>query len=332
MQLPILSAAPDKAMALYATGFNAWNQLDFESSPTDREPDDLFTFAKALTDKTIGYIVPKINFTAGKYYALQQNNTWFFAGSHPGKPLYREANTCLFDSPNAESGDGKVLNGQGSSIVQYTSLAAWKANKCTETWPCESPVRQIAAYDTGFVILLENGTVLSCGDTRFRDCLGREVDESSPAHVPNAVEDLNDLGESIKKVSAGGYTIGALTESGGMYLWGMKPPGSQSRHAAFTDLGPIPSYVEVDGDKDVQDFAIGESHAIALTTDGCIYVIGDNTNGQIGLGESVKESALWSKIDFILPPGEEVVAVEAGPRASFIITAKMQSKQCQSSE
>lgn len=55
-------------MALYATGFNAWNQLNFESSPTDREPDDLFAFAKALTDKTIGYIVPKINFTAGKYY------------------------------------------------------------------------------------------------------------------------------------------------------------------------------------------------------------------------------------------------------------------------
>ncbi|QPC71780.1 hypothetical protein HYE68_002532 [Fusarium pseudograminearum] len=316
MQLPIHSPTPDKAMTLYATGFNAWNQLNFESSPTDQEPDDLFTFTNALTEKTI----------------LQQNNTWVFAGSHPGKLLYREANTCLFNTPNAESGDGKVLNGQSSSIVQYTSLAAWKANKCTETWPCESLVRQIAAYDTGFVILLENGTVLSCGDPRFRDCLGREVDESSPAHVPNAVEDLNDLGESIKKVSAGGYTVGALTESGGMYLWGMKPPGSQSRHAAFTDLGPVPSYVEVDGDKDVQDFAVGESHAIALTTDGCIYVIGDNTNGQIGLGKSVKESALWSKIDFILPPGEEVVAVEAGPRASFVITAKMQSKQCQSSE
>jgi regulator of chromosome condensation len=83
--------------------------------------------------------------------------------------------------------------------------------------------------------------------------------------------------------------------------------------------------VEVDGDKDVQDFAIGESHAIALTTDGCIYVIGDNINGQVGLGKSAKESALWSKINFILSPGEEVVAVEAGPRASFIVTAKTQS-------
>jgi alpha-tubulin suppressor-like RCC1 family protein len=254
----------------------------------------------------------------------------------------------LFDLPSAESGDGKVLTVQNldsehptQAIVQYPSLAAWRANKHTETWPCKSPVRQIAAYDTGFVILLEDGTVLSCGDLRFPDCLGREVDESwyvlkatqtnpiltflSPAHMPCPVEDLNDLGESIKKVSAGGYTLGALTESGGLYLWGMKPPGSQSRHTAFTDLGPIPSYVEVDGEKDVQDFAIGEAHAIALTTDGCVYAIGDNTNGQIGLGESEKESALWSKIDFILPPDEEVVAIEAGPRASFIVAAKTES-------
>ena len=280
---------------------------------------------------------------------MQRNDTWALAGSCPSKLPYREADSkCLFDLPNAESGDGKVLTVQNldsehptQAIVQYPSLAAWRANKHTEKWSCKSPVRQIAAYDTGFLILLEDGTVLSCGDLRFSDCLGREVDKSwymlqvaqtnpiliflSPAHVPYPIEDLSDLGESIKKVSAGGYTLGALTDSGGLYLWGMKPPGSQSRHTAFTDLGPIPSYVEVDGEKDVQDFAIGEAHAVALTTDGCVYVIGDNTNGQIGLGKPVKQSALWSKIDFILPPGEEVVAIEAGPRASFIVTAKTES-------
>jgi hypothetical protein len=116
---------------------------------------------------------------------VRRNNTWSFAGSYPSKLLYREANnTCLFDSPSAESGDGKVVTVQDldsehptQAIVQYPSLAAWKANKGPEIWPCKSLVRQIAAYDTGFVILLENGTVLSCGDPRFRDCLGREVDE-----------------------------------------------------------------------------------------------------------------------------------------------------------
>jgi regulator of chromosome condensation len=68
MQLPLLSSPSDEAMSLYATGFNAWNQLNFESSPSDQEPDDLFTFTKVLTDKTIGNIIPKISYTAGKYY------------------------------------------------------------------------------------------------------------------------------------------------------------------------------------------------------------------------------------------------------------------------
>ncbi|KAJ4013528.1 hypothetical protein NW752_007829 [Fusarium irregulare] len=328
MEIPVRSSSGDETMNLYASGFNAWNQLNFDIIPSDEEPDDLFTFTKVLADKLVGHVVSKIHYTSA-----QRNDTWALAGSYPSKLLHREADSaCLFDLPSAESGDGKVLTVQNSdsehptqAIVQYLSLAAWKANKHTEKWSCKSSVRQIAAYDTGFVILLEDGTVLSCGDLRFPDCLGREVDESCPAHVPCPIEDLSDLGESIEKVSAGGYTLGALTDSGGLYLWGMKPPGSQSRYTAFIDLGPMPSYVEVDGEKDVQDFAIGEAHAIALTTDGCVYVIGDNTNGQIGLGKPVKQSALWSKIDFILPPDEEVVAIEAGPRASFIVTAKTES-------
>ncbi|KAM0554778.1 hypothetical protein ACHAPJ_006850 [Fusarium lateritium] len=213
------------------------------------------------------------------------------------------------------------------AVVGYPTLAAWDANESTNTWPCTSPVLQIVAYDSGFVILLEDGSVLTCGDPRFRDCLGREVDESSPAHIPSLVPDLADLGEPTKKVAAGGYTVAALTESGGAYLWGMESPGSYGRHNAFTDLDAIPNYVEIDGDKDVQDIAVGESHAIALTTDGCVYVIGDNTNGQIGLGRDTRNPAKsWSQIDFKPSAGWEIVAVEAGPKSSFIVTAKANPK------
>ncbi|KAL2680572.1 hypothetical protein Neosp_008174 [[Neocosmospora] mangrovei] len=165
------------------------------------------------------------------------------------------------------------------------------------------------------------------GDPRFGDCLGREVDESSPADVPGLVSDLSDIGEPIKKVAAGGYTLAALTEGGGLYLWGMQSPGSQSRHQAFTDLSGIPNYVEVDGEKDVQDIALGESHAIALTTDGCVYVVGDNTNGQLGLRSDSKSPVdSWLKVPFNVPPGWDIVGVEAGPRSSFIVTAKAKPK------
>ncbi|KAF5666150.1 e3 ubiquitin ligase HERC6 [Fusarium denticulatum] len=333
MDLPVRTSSSDQTMELYATGFNAWNQLTFEPSPADEEPDDVFTFTKVLAAKSIGRIASELSYTVAR-----QDTTWAIAGSSPGQLLHREDNQgFLFNSPSAISGDGKVLAARDSdcspsnhATVQYSSLGAWKANKSTDSWPCKAAVRQITAYDAGFIILLEDGAVLSCGDPRFRDCLGREVDESSPASEPGVIQDLNDLGEPIKNIAAAGYTAAALTESGGLYLWGMAAPGSHSRHNVFQDITELPNYFEVDGDKDVQDIGLGESHAIALTTDGCIYIIGSNTNGQIGLGKEVQDPiSSWKKMDFTPPEGWAIVAVEAGPRSSFIVTEKV--KQSQSS-
>lgn len=103
----------------------------------------------------------------------------------------------------------------------------------------------------------------------------------------------------------------------------MDTPGPRNQHQVFETLSGIPNYVEVDGDKDVQDAALGESHAIALTTDGCIYVLGINTSGQLGLGKASEGLDKWARLDFEVSQGWKVIGVEAGPRSSFIITEKM---------
>lgn len=69
--------------------------------------------------------------------------------------------------------------------------------------------------------------------------------------------------------------------------------------------------------------AIGESHAIALTTDGVVYVIGRNHNGQLGLGQgSDTVVKTWMKVPLDIPDGYQVKGVAAGPRSSFILTAR----------
>ena len=73
----------------------------------------------------------------------------------------------------------------------------------------------------------------------------------------------------------------------------------------------------------MRDVAIGESHAIALTTDGCIYIVGDNGNGQLGLGpQSAERVETWTKLDVPFAQGSDIVGVVAGPRASFIIVKR----------
>lgn len=137
--------------------------------------------------------------------------------------------------------------------------------------------------------------------------------------------DLASLGEPIKHVSAGGYSLAALTESGAIYIWGMPPRGSYHGRNAFATLSGIPNYTQVDDGKDVQDMAVGDSHAIALTADGSIYVMGENTNGQIGLGKFSGEGVQsWMKAILDVPSGHEAVGVAAGPRSSFVLTAAVQ--------
>jgi len=65
MELPVRSSSGNEAMNLYAVGFNAWNQLSFDTTSTDEESDDLFTFTKVLADKPVGHVISKICYTAG---------------------------------------------------------------------------------------------------------------------------------------------------------------------------------------------------------------------------------------------------------------------------
>lgn len=160
-----------------------------------------------------------------------------------------------------------------------------------------------------------------------------------PSDKPGPVPELNDIASAddpIKLVTAGGTAVAALTSNScSVYVWGCSPPSAasrtsasgnsqtQSRGHAFQELSGVPNYTEVDGGKDVVDVALGEAHAIALTTDGLIYVCGENRNGQLGLGREIERAETWTRVPFLATDGFNIVGVAAGPRASFILTAKV---------
>jgi alpha-tubulin suppressor-like RCC1 family protein len=114
----------------------------------------------------------------------------------------------------------------------------------------------------------------------------------------------------IVKISAGGYTLGALTKGGDLYIWGQR---TGSCRPLVADLSGEPTPIDLD--EDVSDFAIGYQHAILLTTRGEVLVRGSNRNGQLGLGKQVERADGWTKVHV---PGP-VVAVEAGDKTSFIL-------------
>lgn len=197
------------------------------------------------------------------------------------------------------------------------------------------------------------------GDPRFPACLGREADSllpspSSSLFPVGRVTSLDDLptGPVTKLVSAG-YTTVVLTEGGDLYVWGGHPGENHENLSAnslartlirATESGnkhddyrrdreqeeedptvpePTPVVVfhgETGEERDVADVGIGEGHAIVLTTDGEVYVLGTNRNGQLGIGigdDEVVEG--WKKVNLELRSGDKIIGVAAGPRCSFII-------------
>lgn len=140
------------------------------------------------------------------------------------------------------------------------------------------------------------------------------------------MQELQDLPTGkIKKIAAGGYVLLALTEGNDLYAWG----GHPGRPALIEGISGSPTPVIVE-EHDIMDCAVGESHIIVLTEEGHVYVVGDNTNGQLGL--PVKRVASWAKVTMPFTSGQSsvvvvvvVVAVEAGPRSSFVLTKHQRS-------
>ncbi|KAM7206298.1 Regulator of chromosome condensation 1/beta-lactamase-inhibitor protein II [Rhypophila sp. PSN 637] len=105
-----------------------------------------------------------------------------------------------------------------------------------------------------------------------------------------------------------------------------KPSTSTSSEGAvLSSLNPTadPTPVDIADWKDIADFAIGERHLLALTTEGELFVIGDNSNGQLGLPGLERGTDVWTKVevdDDRIKSGEAVITgVVAGPRNSFVI-------------
>lgn len=74
--------------------------------------------------------------------------------------------------------------------------------------------------------------------------------------------------------------------------------------------------MDIDG-KDISDVGVGDSHLIVLTEDDKVMVIGNNTNGQLGI--AAEKATTWTQVVVELGDESTIMAVRAGPRNSFLI-------------
>lgn len=116
-----------------------------------------------------------------------------------------------------------------------------------------------------------------------------------------------------------------MTVGNDLYIWGSKDNSGSSiipelsSSSSSDEYDPIP--LDIHG-ADILDFSIGENHMLVLTIEGEVYVIGENENGQLGVGENEKgRCEEWSLVDLNFGEGSKkrCVGVWAGYKCSFVI-------------
>ncbi|KAK0747634.1 regulator of chromosome condensation 1/beta-lactamase-inhibitor protein II [Apiosordaria backusii] len=326
-------------MALYATGLNAWNQLDFGSIKKEQEPDDIFTFTCVLKDNDTDYVRPFPSYTlvyTTRDLLTPTHSSGLIPKSHQKLSSHNPHHYLHFAEA---SNDTIVIPNHPTNPypIQYPSLTNLLNSAPVHT-PLSYPslkISQLSAYATGFIALSTpspsepSPQVHSWGDPRYPPCLARPTCPiTSPASTPSPIPDLLSLPTGpIVKISScsSGYLLAALTAGNDLYIW-----GHASRCASWfpnVPHRPEPVLIGSDDGKDIADVAVGQSHIIVLTTDNEIWGRGDNSSGQLGLGRNVKMTKEWTRLK--LDCGEDdnddekkrerIKGVWAGERNSFVI-------------
>lgn len=129
---------------------------------------------------------------------------------------------------------------------------------------------------------------------------------------------------------------GVVSRYGDLYVWGRQPPGmdegnrigclpgasrTTNMSAEEFEEGEV-ALVDIDGGVDVVDVGVGAGHILALTRDGRIFGVGDNRNGQVGIGKGQGRGFCenWMEVPIGAEQGKAVIMrVVCGYWSSFVL-------------
>lgn len=186
--------------------------------------------------------------------------------------------------------------------------------------------KQLVSNAASFLLLMDNGDVYSWGDPRHRS-LARPVTgpDAISADKPGQVDALGGL--NITKIAAGGWLGAGLSSDNALYIWGVNSPGKEGTMAIFRDTEPgevVLVEVQDDGAEpvDIIDVSIGNNHAAIVSSNGRLFVSGENGNGQLGILDPQLFQPDWTQVE-ISGAAQKVVC---GPHSTLVKVRRSTSR------
>jgi len=184
--------------------------------------------------------------------------------------------------------------------------------------------RAIAAGRAHSCALLDDGAVRCWGKN--------DLGQLGLGHVEHRGDDPGELGESLATVdlgrgrkalaiAAGGDTTCVLLDVGTIACWGQNDQwqcGSLGSPAVGDEPNELGDHLlHVDVPEPAHAISVGDTHVCALTTAGSVYCWGDNSTGQLGVGDTDDRGDEQGEMDRL-----QAVALGAGRTATAIATSR----------
>ena len=194
------------------------------------------------------------------------------------------------------------------NLVSYIKVAVRDNGKPqAETGVFASPYT-----DDGTRIMVKNdGTIYTWGSDNKLGQLGRTGDTTEPAQVKGNNLDTN----KVVQAAVGNSFVVVLTSDGAVYSWGVNTSG-QNGYGYAKSYNRTPVATAIPRGKVITQIAVGESHVIALSSDGDVYAWGNNDNGQLGIGIKIQRELTPT----LLPITEKVVQIAATGKGGAALT------------
>ena len=176
----------------------------------------------------------------------------------------------------------------------------------------------IAAGYNHSLALTSDGNVYAWGDNTYGE-LGNNTTTSSK--VPVAVNTSGVLaGATVVAITAGGGHSMALTADGKAFTWGRNNYGQLGNNSVTNSKVPVAVITSgVLASKKIVGLAAGNSHSLAVASDGNVYAWGFNNKGQLG-NQGTTNSSVPVAVDTSgVLSGEMAVTVAAGDSHSLTL-------------
>jgi alpha-tubulin suppressor-like RCC1 family protein len=178
----------------------------------------------------------------------------------------------------------------------------------------ERRVTSAACGDTFTLLLTETGEVLVCG-SGDQGQLGLGTATTAIVGPPVKVRCLDS--ESVLCIGASSCHCAAVTGNGALFTWGSGRYG-QLGHG-HEDNVYEPTKVALPKGVEIVDVACGGGHTVVLSSTGSVFVTGDGSSGQLGLGPGVVKSMILREL--FLPSGAgRAKSIAAGDKFSAVST------------